>query len=177
MKNNLQFKWFVALILGLGCGACEVAGLAGGTTYEGSFSGPMNYSVSSGVTCTSTYSVTGRVEIELDESSGSNVNGEGTIFVTASPGPASPTGCGPAPNRRWDGGEDFSGPASDIRFDHEYTDTGAMTVVTRSSFTGALSNGEISGTVTIGWTGTGVITPPNVTTESATATFNVVLRK
>jgi hypothetical protein len=137
----------------------------------------MNYAVTSNVTCTSTYAVTGRVEIDLDEGSGSNVNGEGTVFVTATPGPASPTGCGPAPNRQWDGGDDFSGPASDIRFDHEYTATGAMTVVTRSSFRGALSNGEIAGTVMIGWTGTGLISPPTVTTESATATFNVVLRK
>lgn len=176
--DELRVRSLGAALLAISCAACEVVGLGGGTKYEGAFSGPMNHTMTSGITCATTYDVTGRVEIELDDdASGSNASGEGTIFVTARPGPPSPSTCGTAPNRNWDGGGNFSRPASDIRFDHEYTVTGPMTVVTKSSFAGALVNGEITGTVTLSWTGTGLINPPTVTNESASATFNVNLRK
>ena len=175
--SELHVGQMSAAVITIFCAGCEIIGI-GGTLYEGSFSGPMNYSVTSRVTCSSTYAVTGRVEIELDDdAAGANVKGEGTIFVTATPGPVSPSDCGPAPARNWDGGEKFSGSASDIRFDHEYTVNGPMTVITRSAFSGALTNDMITGAVTIGWTGTGLINPPNVSTEAATATFNVTLRK
>jgi len=75
MNAKSSIRWSTALLLAFLAGACDVVGISGGTKYEGSFSGPMNYSVSSGVTCSSTYAVTGRVEIELDEGSGSNADG------------------------------------------------------------------------------------------------------
>lgn len=158
------------------CLGCDTLGISGGETYKGNFSGPMNYTVACNVTCTSVSTVSGRVEIELEQS-GSKLAGEGTVFANVVGGVASPSGCGTGPSRNWDGGGNFNGTAASFGFSHEYTASGAMTVTTRTTFAGVLIGDVINGVVTITHTGEGNINPGCRSTEGSSASFNVTLQR
>lgn len=159
---------------------CEVIGLKEAEPdYVGEFSGGLNWTTSCNVTCSSTYAVAGRVELILEQE-GSNVEGEGTIYVTMTPGPVSPQNCGSAPDRKWDGGSDITGNAASFRVHHEYTATGFMTVLTKTTFVGSITGETVTGIVTIETSGQQT-TPSSPgacsSREGGTATFNVTLRK
>jgi hypothetical protein len=146
-----------------------------GSRYTGEFSGPLVWTTASRVSCVSTYAVTGKIQIDLEQS-GNNVTGEGDVELTETPGPVSPQECGPAPNRSWGGGGRISGTTSTFSFSHQYTASGVLVETSKATLAGTVSSGVINGTLTVNHSGTGTI-GGLTTTTGGSGTFNVTLRR
>ena len=164
----------IMLILALtGCGDL----LGPGDEFRGSFAGGQyveTLTSPQGLTCTTVYSLSGEVRLNLKDS-GSSVSGEGTVDINESPVSGTP-GCGMlGPPRRFDVGGPISGTMSSFSFSGSYTSTGAgVSDVTQVRFTGSISNNTGSGTVTVEYSGTGVGEQTGNTTTGS-GTVNVTL--
>ena len=156
-----------------GCGDLGLG--SGGEKHQGVFTGPLVWTVTSRVSCVTTYAVSGDIEIELKQS-GDNVTGEGSVELTQTPGPVSPAECGPAPNRSWGGSGAITGTTSSFRFSHQYTASGVLVETSTATFIGELSDDVIEGTLAIDLSGSGTIEGVSTTTGGS-ATFNVTLRR
>jgi PEGA domain len=140
--------------------------------------------VSAGVSCVSTRSISGTMTIQLDQRADGTITGNGStngtnteIAVTGSPL------CTGAPSVPFNWGGPLTGTAGNMTIPNQqttFTSTSPATVTVTNTFgfTGTLSNGVIAGTVTYSTASSGQQNPPfsGTISGSGSTTFPVTLR-
>ncbi len=154
---------------------------AGPTTYSGSFSGQFVSTItSSGApTCTITRAISGTMTITLETKSDGSLSGpaqiEGTDVVVARTCPGDPV------NTSFSGREQVTGTAASLGFTRESTNTNTtpqgepFTNTTTVVFTGSLSGGVITGTLSYKEQGT-IQNRPFPSQTSGSTSFPITLR-
>lgn len=135
-------------------GSDRIRGNFSNALYQESQTSPKNPDGSGGVTCVTTYSVSGFVEVEVNDAGA--VSGKGTAEFVEGPISVAPNGCGMGPNRKFDVEGPITGSNSSFSFAGDHNSTGALNVNHHVTFSGSLSASGGSGTLTLVNTGTGV---------------------
>lgn len=152
-----------------------------GSSYTGSYSGVMvettiGTSLTGGGTfpCTNTYTLSGTLTMRLTQS-GSSVTGSAVVTGTQRETGVS-AGCQPKGDSSTDWSPAISGSSSDLRFsDRRTAVNGGYSVTNQAGFTGALSNGIITGSLSFSVAGSGTIGSTS-TTQNGSASMSVTLR-
>ncbi len=154
-------------------------------TLSGPFDGQLVITtVSSGVTCVSTRSVSGTMTIQLDQRADGSITGSGSTrgtntetAVTQSPL------CTARPAVPFNWGGPLTGTAGNMTIPEQQTtftstSPATVTVTNTFAFTGTLSNGVIAGTVTHSEVSSGQQNPPfnGTITSNGSTSFTVTLR-
>ena len=154
-------------------------------TLSGPFDGQLVITtVSAGVTCVSTRSITGTMTIQLDQRADGTITGNGSTNGTntetaVTQGPL----CAAGVSLPFNWGGPLTGTAGNMTIPNQqttFTSTtpATVTVTNNFAFTGALSNGVITGTVTYSSASSGQQNPPfsGTISGSGSTTFPVTLR-
>ena len=167
------------------CGACSASTTDASPTaktYKGSYSAQVVEStVSTSLTgggtfpCTNTYTMSGTLTMTIDEASGSTIGPAqiaGTQIETAHSTGTSCKAKGDLPTS-WS--PKVTGTTTDLRFDDQNVSTyDGYAVTSKTSFTGALSNGIVTGVLGFSVAGSGTIGTTSIV-QSYTSTMSVTL--
>ena len=168
------------------CSGCAAAGstdAGAGKTYSGTYSATVVEStVSTSLTgggtfpCTNTYTFSGTLTMTIDQANGA-VNGAahiaGNQTETSHSGGAS---CQAKGNLSTSWSPTLKGTTSDLTFSEQNVSTnGGYGVTSRTSFTGALSGGVVTGVLGFSVAGSGTIGSTSIV-QSYSTSMNVTLR-
>ena len=156
----------------------------GGTIYSGGYSGTMvETTVSTSLTgggtfaCANSYIVSGTLSMQL-QVSGSLVTGTATITGTErETGVSGDSSCRRKDDLTVGWSRPVSSPPSALAFSDQRTSAnGAYSVTNRMSFSGALSNGVITGTLSFSVSGAGTIGGATSVSQNGSSAMSVTLR-